>query len=483
MLGSASEGSVRTLNRRGFLTGVAAAATALTASQSTKRLQAAAPAANKHTLKITEIEVHEILPPFHDYNATALFRYNGTGNQLRTIFILKTNTDLEGYGESWGPEPEPGRYDKYIGTSPFDWVNDPGNLPINMAVYDLMGKHLGVPAWKLIGPQVRSWVPVSAWTVSQPPEAMAEEVVSVAKRGYNWMKFHVDTMQNVIDQTEAMQKVAPPGFKIHYDFNSDSNLNSTLPVFKELEKFSIAGRLEDPIRGYPPPDYEGYRILREKISLPILIHHGPVDFMMRKLVDGLMMGHAAIGRVNTVAGLAELNNIPFMLQQAGGTINQSFLAHEAAAFKMATLDHVNLCHLWKDDVTVETMPVIGSSVEVPKGPGLGVTIDRRKLQKYARASRPKQTRFLWRMRYQSGRIVYVRFNPDAPGVAGSMAGFSTRYLQNHIPGSGDGYRSRVATDTWDAEGDPEFERIWKLTDSGPVWTNDQGEQVATRKTP
>jgi L-alanine-DL-glutamate epimerase-like enolase superfamily enzyme len=440
-------------------------------------LRAAQAATGRQPLTITGIDVHEILPPFHDYNAQALFRYNGLGNQLRTIFVLKTNQGLEGYGESWGPAPAAGTYDKYIGTNPFDWVNDPQNLPINMAAYDLMGKHLGVPAWKLIGQQVRSWVPVAAWTVSQPPEAMAEEVGSVAKRGYRWMKYHVDTMQSIIDQTEAMQKVAPAGFRIHYDFNGDSNLNSTLPVLKELEKFPIAGRLEDPIRGYPPPDYEGYRVLREKISLPILIHHGPVDFMMRKLVDGLMTGHMPIGRVNTVAGLAELNNIPFMLQQAGGTINQAFLAHEATAYKMASLDHVNLCHLWKDDVTVERMPVIGSSVEVPKGPGLGVTLDREKLEKYERAPRPKQTRFLWRMRYKGGRVAYLRYDPDEPGAAGSMAQFSTRYLQNHMPGSGDGYRTRVVTDTWDAVGDAEFERIWKLTESGPVWSDEKGELV------
>ena len=36
-----------------------------------------------------------------------------------------------------------------------------------MAVYDLIGKYLGLPCWKLIGPQVRSWVPVAAWTASQ----------------------------------------------------------------------------------------------------------------------------------------------------------------------------------------------------------------------------------------------------------------------------------------------------------------------------
>jgi hypothetical protein len=202
--------------------------------------------------------------------------------------------------------------------------------------------------------------------------------------------------------------------------------------------------------------------------------------MMRKLVDGLMTGHMPIGGVARVAALAEFNNIPFMLQQCGGAINQAFLAQEAAAYKMATLDHVDLCHLWKDDVTVGTMPVVGSSVEVPKGPGLGISLDRGKLEKYDRAPRPKQTRFLWRMRYHNGRLAYARFNPDEQRSAGSMAQFSTRDLQHHLPGSGDGYRSLVTTDTWDAEGDPEFERIWKLTESGPVWTNEAGELVGVR---
>ena len=90
-------------------------------------------------------------------------------------------------------------------------------------MYDLMGKHLNIPAWKLIGPKVRSWIPVAAWTVAQAPDAMAEEVRQAAARGYHWIKYHVDEMQDVIAQTEAMQEAAPPYFKVHYDFNANSN--------------------------------------------------------------------------------------------------------------------------------------------------------------------------------------------------------------------------------------------------------------------
>jgi L-alanine-DL-glutamate epimerase-like enolase superfamily enzyme len=76
------------------------------------------------------------------------------------------------------------------------------HLCMNMATYDLMDKELGVPAWKLIGPRVRSWMPVAAWTVSQEPQAMAEEVLQAAQRGYHWMKYHVAEIHNVIDQVE-----------------------------------------------------------------------------------------------------------------------------------------------------------------------------------------------------------------------------------------------------------------------------------------
>ena len=211
-------------------------------------LRAALSGKAREKLKITDIEAHEICPPYHDYNARWLFRYHGLGVQLRTIYVVKTQSGLEGIGESWGPLPENDPSSRYVGSSAFDWIGDTRNLAINMAVYDLMGKYLGLPCWKLIGPRVRSWVPVAAWTASQPPEGMAEEAVNVAGRGFHWLKYHVDVFQNVVDQTEAIQKVAPPGFKVHYDFNADSNLEAVGPVLKELEKFSVAGRIEDPLR-------------------------------------------------------------------------------------------------------------------------------------------------------------------------------------------------------------------------------------------
>lgn len=460
---------MKQLNRRRFLK--VAPLTATAAFEALARVLPAddserAKAIAHRPPKITGIERHEILIPYREFNAQTLYRYHGVKLQTRTIYIMNTDQGLEGLGETWGPGPDAKEFDRYIGTSPFDWLNAMSDLPMNMAVYDLMGKYLGVPAWKLIGPKVRNWIPVGAWTVAQTPEAMAGEIAHAVRLGYRRLKYHIDEVQNVVDQTAAMQKVAPRGFKVLYDFNFNSTVDSVYPIMRELERFPIVDRIEDPL---PSVDRAGYRLLREKCRIPILIHHGPVDFMTDGLCDGLITGHAPIGHAARVATIAEHTQTPFMLQQCGGTINQAFLAHEAAVFRMATLEHVNLCHLWEDDVTTERMPVIGSSIAVPKGPGLGVELDRDRLRKYSNTKRPKYGRMLVRIDYFGGPTIFARHNPERPGATDNLR-FLNRLLEGDVPGPVPGYANPVRSEFVD-ETSPEFEELWMKTADGAFVAN------------
>ena len=421
--------------------------------------------ADAATLRVTGIETHQILLPYHQFNASTLFRYHGLNIQLRSIYVVTTNRDgLEGYGDAWGRGWPQEEVDKYVGTNPFDWLGDTTTLPINMAIYDLLGKYLGIPVWKLLGPQVRDRVPVAAWTVSQTPAQMAKEVQHAAAQGYRWLKYHVDEVQNVLDQTAAMQRVAPPGFKIHFDFNANASFAAVAPIVKKLAQFPIAGRIEDPLVASDP---DGWGKLREMTALPIVTHHAPGDFMLHGRCDGHMSGHAAVGAAAKTAALAEIANVPLMLQNAGGTINQAFTAHQAAVFKMATMDHVNLARLWRDDVTVQSMPIRDGYVEVPQGPGLGVTLDRSKLAQYRAAPRPQQKPFLVRIRYGDGLTIFTRHNPEKPGCADNMR-FLQRLLGEKIPGPVPAYDNDVITDFWDEPDSAEFQRLWQATADGYV---------------
>ena len=109
-------------------------------------------------MKITEIEVHEITPPFHAWNSEALTRYQGSDFRCRTMFVLHTDNGLEGLGDGLGRRtPADDEWvERMIGTDPWDWVAHP-DLPTRLApaVYDVVAKYNDVPVYKLFGAEVR----------------------------------------------------------------------------------------------------------------------------------------------------------------------------------------------------------------------------------------------------------------------------------------------------------------------------------------
>jgi len=76
-------------------------------------------------LRITDIERHVVHLPLNDYHGATLYRCQGSEIMARTVFVVKTENGMEGYGEgmgsSWLPSEE---LKKFIGTSPFDWIGD-----------------------------------------------------------------------------------------------------------------------------------------------------------------------------------------------------------------------------------------------------------------------------------------------------------------------------------------------------------------------
>ncbi len=448
-------------SRRSLLT---AAGAALLALQPARNRWLLAAERVRDKLKVTEIERYEIYLPYHDFNATDLFRYHGHRIQANTVLLVKTDIGLVGVGQSWGVyDVTDTQRKKYIGMSPFDGLAARSDLPFNMAMYDLMGKYLEIPAWKLIGEKVRDRIPVAAWTASFTPETMAQEVRQAVSLGYHWLKYHVDETQNVVGQTQAMQAVAPPDFRVHYDFNANSNREAIEPVLDRLREFPIVGRVEDPISTAKPEDW---RYFCSRYDFPIVAHHAPLEFLANGMADGYMAGHAPIGHAMRVSGLAEHVNKPIMLQQAGTYINQAFQAHEAAVFPTATMDHVNLAELWKEHIANETMPIKDGSIAVPKGPGLGVSVDVDRLRELADRPRPKYSPFLVRLAYQSGPTIIARHFPGTEGHTDDMR-MLTRLLGQHkdLPGPTPGYMNDIRSEWWDDFDDPAWQKAWKATEN------------------
>jgi L-alanine-DL-glutamate epimerase-like enolase superfamily enzyme len=398
-------------------------------------------------VRVDEIEVHEISVEYVDWNAYPLNHYYGPSR--RTVYVVHTDNGLVGLGEGGGTEPQE-VIDRYIGSNPFEWVGDETSLALGTAMYDLMGQAAGVPVYQLIGQKYRSWVPVSSWTVSTHPDRMAEAVKAYASQGYSWMKFHLSPFENVFDQTEAMQAVAPEGFRIHYDFTMHGTDDHMVDLMERLSRFDIAGCFEDPL---PGEDIEGYVELRRRSRLPVVLHHFPMRATYEILArpgDAYMLGHYKIGEAIRRAGLFEASDSPFMVQNVGGTITRAMVTHMMAAFPTGTFHFVDSSETLKQDVVAERLEPVNGFIRVPEKPGLGLTLDREALEGQEKWVPAEQEKWIVRSRYSNGTRMYNLGDPKDPI-------FMVRPVERRlIPMR---YDALISTDYWDDDGTPEYREM------------------------
>ena len=199
--------------------------------------------------------------------------------------------------------------------------------------YDVMGKHLEVPAYKLMGQKVRDAVPVGAWTRPCSPEVFAGEVKRAADAGYRVFKMHSDPRYDVVEQTKTAQDVAPEGFKLHWDLNHSRTPGVIGPLVAELETYSVVGFIEDPL---PWTDIEGWRALRAKTKLPMIMHNpqlGGMSEVIHGCADIYMTG-GSIGRVLQEGFAYGRANVQVLIQQSGST-----------QMKALSLNELSLIHI------------------------------------------------------------------------------------------------------------------------------------------
>ena len=400
-------------------------------------------------LLVTDIEVHNIMVPYEDWIHDTLDHFYGPSR--RTIYVVRTNSDLIGLGESGGPESAD-VLNNYIGSSPWDWIGDETSLGLGTAMYDLMGKAAGIPVYKLFGQRFRRWVPVGSWTVSADPTHVAEAVQQYSRRGYTWLKYHLSPFENVIDQLQAMQNVAPRGFRLMFDLTMGGTNDHTYELLEKMSEFPITGAFEDPLY---EKNIEAYRELRRRSRVPIVLHHAPLGHtfeILSRAADACILGHSRIGNTIRTAGLMAGANLPFMLQNVGGQITRSMTTHMQSAFKTASFQFHSDAETWKADVVKQRPDPVNGFLRVSEAPGLGVTIDPAELDRLKNLKLPERAKWIIKTEFANGTRMY---NIADPKQSIFMVRPDYRKL---IPMS---YNSPLKTDWWDDDGTPEYRKMFE----------------------
>jgi L-alanine-DL-glutamate epimerase-like enolase superfamily enzyme len=417
-------------------------------------------------MKITEIEIITLRVPYEDRIRKAYYHFGM--EERHTVYKFHTDTGLIGLGENVGAPFEQELLDPYLGTDPFDHVMGTGRFNLDMACYDLMGKHLGLPAWKLMGQQVRQWVSMGWWMPCMSPEDSAAEVEEAAARGYRGLKCKARAFYDVVEQAQAMQEVAPLDFRVEFDFNGSLvNVERALPILRQLEKIPVVKGVEEPIFAY---DIEGWRRLHQEIRIPFYLHgvgtvfdgasrqsSGAWQGLIAGDFDGALCSHEFIRNAMAASWAFAAANTPILLQYVGSGITAAFACQMGAVMRTATLPGVTASHCYIDDLIIEPHPIQRGFMKVPEGPGLGVELDEDAVQRYRNTPTPEWARHFSVVTLTGGLEHYYRNLQQAEGLMKQ--------------GVDEAFAPGIRLVEREDDGSEEFDRIWKKLQENdwPVW--------------
>jgi L-alanine-DL-glutamate epimerase-like enolase superfamily enzyme len=338
-------------------------------------------------LIVTDIERITVRAPMtprcEEWNAREVWQWC-----ICEIVRLTTDAGIIGYGETlphytWGRVSDEA-VARVKGKNAADFLGDDTlGAGLQMAIYDVVGKALGVPAYRLFNqPKVREAVPIAWWNIDFPPEALAEEAKDALAKGYTALKTKARPWWDVYEQVDQMSEVTPPHFKIDMDWNQMLiNASNAAPVLSELDKQERVALYESPIF---QRDAEGQRQLRQKIKKAIALHFGDPPFptaVRDEVCDGFVIG-GGVARVLRDGTLAAQFDKPFFLQIVGAGLTTALSIQLGAVLTHAQWPAVNCLNNYVDDLIVHPIQVTEGYAHVPDAPGLGVEVDEAALMKY-----------------------------------------------------------------------------------------------------
>ena len=314
--------------------------------------------------------------PFYSNRVIRAMHRAGTHGERIYVYRVETDNGFVGYGDHTGVH----NVSELIGKNPFTVMNDDsiGYGP-QMAVLDAAGKAAGVPVHALLGSRVRSRCPVSWWAIDMPPRDWAAEARESVRRGYTCFKIKARPWRDIFAQIEAVGKAVPADYKLDVDFNGYLLTSPKAEVaLRELDKHPNVGMYETPF--HLNRDLIGARILREKISKPV-IEHFEEQLLHAHACDGFVVDGCA-SQLRHINALTAGFDKPYWLQLVGSGITTAYATHLGSILSHAQLPYITCHELWEHDLLKKRLKVENGYIEVPDKPGLGIEVDEKAIDKY-----------------------------------------------------------------------------------------------------
>jgi muconate cycloisomerase len=266
---------------------------------------------------------------------------------------------------------------------------------VEMALWDLNGRALGVPVHRLLGGAVRDRVPLS-WSlaVSSPDDEVQEAREKVA-RGHRIFKVKTAALPLAqdLERVRRIRSALGPDVSLRIDANQGWDRPTALRAVRALEPYGI-DFVEQPVARW---DLDGMAWIGKRSAIPIMAdescfspqdalqiaQRGGVSILGLKVTKSAgLLGTMAVARIAEAAGLGCY--VGCMIETSLGTAAYLQVALAAAPVVWG-------CELFgplllRGDVTREPVRYADGCILALAGPGLGVEVDEAALKAWVRGS-------------------------------------------------------------------------------------------------
>ena len=346
-----------------------------------------------------------------------------TDRRQTALCMVSTDEGIQGLGEAFyygGPAKivanliSDGYAPLLIGKDPFDngviwdflynWTRDQGmkGLPISalsaidIALWDIKGKALGLPVYKLLGGPYRNKAHAYATGLYEPQnvpsieDALVEEALGYKKDGFFAMKLKVGYgIEKDMRYVKAVREAIGNDIVLMVDANHAYNAAEAIRLAKKMEKYDVYW-FEEPV---PPEDIDGYIEVKQKSNILIaggedeFTRYGFRELITRRAVDILQPDLCAAGgftEMMKITAMASAWNVPVIPHVWGTNVGlaaslQFFAAlphfperrYPAEPF----FEYDRSPHPLRDGVSQERFEMKDGYLDIPQRPGLGITLD------------------------------------------------------------------------------------------------------------
>ena len=331
---------------------------------------------------------------------------DGRESPVGSVLVrLAADNGLEGWGEanlSWRAAELSARREQYLpivaGRSVFDIeellsLEPPRSAPLRcaleMACWDLVGKTANQPLCHLFGGGYRRRIPLAVRLADAPAEQMAQLAREFADQGFNsQIVSSSGIVERDLETLGAIRQMVSDRVELQLDAAAGYDIDSARHLCTELEDDSPQF-VVDPLAGHR---LDQIASLRRQTSVPLAVRRAiqtPADMLAlcrcgaarSVVIDLHLVGGLVPAR--ECAAIAKAGGLHVSL---GGepSVGISTAAMLQLAASTPAFTGCNECAYYqlKDDLLTEPLETVDGMITVPQAPGLGIEIDRAKIEQY-----------------------------------------------------------------------------------------------------